>query len=456
MSFGFKLIVPCALTLYLAAACVPDLDSLSATYSANSIGGTGGTDENPEGGTGNIGTGGTSANLKVCENGVKDSKESDVDCGGTSTCDRCKANSKCTSNNDCDSKLCKSGRCTAASCTDNVLNQDETGTDCGGTCLPCDLGVACASNDGCTSEYCLEGVCADHCGSGAREADETDIDCGGSCPTACADKDKCVEATDCKSQICTNLRCAVASCNDGVKNQTESDIDCGGVCSSTKPCPTSAKCNSEADCASWICNGAGKCVADTVVVEADAVIDDYEDGDITNLPALGGRAGNWYAYGDGTGSGLIAEAVSINRGASIKGLHTKGKDFGNWGSGVGCDLAHGTSEKLPYDASAYKGVTFWAKGTGVTTLNVAFPDIDTDNLVKGKTCTTCDHHYYKSVPLTAAWQRINIAFADLALEPGNLPTPVPAFKPEALSSVQFRMTAGANYDVYIDDLAFVK
>ena len=461
MSLGFKLIVPSVLALSLAGACVPDLDSLSAEYSATSSGGSGGKGVvNPEGGSntsnaGNTSTGG-SGPVDTCTNGNKDSKESDVDCGGTSKCDRCTKGFKCTANNDCESAICKGGNCTAASCTDNVQNQDETGVDCGGTCLPCEVNQPCKANADCEGFYCLDGLCADHCTSGITEPSETDKDCGGSCEP-CDDKLKCNNEADCKSKICTNGKCVVPTCNDGVKNQGESETDCGAICAPAKACGVGVHCNSEADCESWICSGTtAKCVADTVVVAANNMIDDFEDGVITSLPALGGRLGNWYAYADSSGgTGLLAEATIINRGASKQGLHTKGKNFTQWGSGVGCDLAHGGSDKLTYDASAFTGVTFWARGTGLTSLNVAFPDIDTDKLVKGKTCMEeCDHHYFKSVPLTTAWARYNIAFADLSLEPGDKPAPT-AFRPDAVSAIQFRMVQGSDYEVYIDDLGFV-
>src|SRR6478736_5981884 len=419
MSFGFKLIVPSVLALCVASACTPDLDSLcaqstcaQATFAANSVGGTGGSDGNPEGGTdstNNAGSGNATA-VDTCTNKVKDSKESDVDCGGLSKCDRCTKNAKCTSNNDCESDYCKNGRCTEPTCTDGVLNQDETGTDCGGkTCGPC------------------------------------------------ADTKGCKAASDCTSKLCVNSSCQKASCTDQVLNQDESDIDCGGACAATKPCSVGLRCNSEADCASWICSTTtAKCVADAVADKygPNDIIDDFEDGDISTLPALGGRVGNWYAYGDGTGSGL-AEALVVNRGASKQALHAKGMNFSKWGSGVGTDINH-SSDKLPYDASAYVGVTFWARSaTGTAALNVALPDIDTDALTKGKTCTTCDHHYFKAVTATTAWQRFTIMFADLSLESGDAPEPT-AFKPGAMSSVQFRFAPGTAYDVYIDDLAFLK
>jgi hypothetical protein len=185
-----------------------------------------------------------------------------------------------------------------------------------------------------------------------------------------------------------------------------------------------------------------------VTVAPADIIDDFEDGDF-NVAPLGGRVGNWYEFGDGTGT-YSFDVASINRGASQKGMHTKGKDFSNWGAGLGVDML---SAKTPYNASAYSGVTFWARAAATLAVLVVFPDVDTDP--GGKLCTACDHHYNKGVQVTTAWQRFNVNFADLNLESGTKPEPT-GFKPEGLISVQFRMAPGQSYELYVDDLAFVK
>jgi hypothetical protein len=453
MSSALKLLIPGVLALYFAAACAPDLDSLSASYTA-----AGGA-PNGEGGSGNTAGG---APIDKCENGKTDSNESDTDCGGTSLCVRCAKNAICKANRDCESQQCMNGHCTQPSCTDELKNQDETGIDCGGTCLPCDIDTPCETNADCSGQYCLDGVCADHCSSNVKESDETDKDCGGATCDPCEDTKGCKAASDCKSTICSNQKCQVATCTDQVQNQNESDKDCGGVCSATKPCAVSQHCNSSADCESWICVATtGKCAADSVVVAAADIIDDFEDGDLTGIPPLDGRVGNWYAYGDPS-SVATQDVATVNRGKSHLSLRTKGKMFSGWGSGVGVDLAHGSGDKLTYDASDYIGVTFWARAVvpedqTAVTLSVILPDIDTDKLVKNKTCTECDHHYLKGgIQLTDDWQRFVVSFDDLTLEPGGLPTPVPAFNKAALSSVQFRLASGQEYDIYIDDVAFVK
>ncbi|HEX2673749.1 MAG TPA: carbohydrate binding domain-containing protein [Polyangiaceae bacterium] len=457
MSLGFKLIVPSVLALSLAGACVPDLDSLSAEYSATSSGGSGGSGAvNPQGGSntsnaGRTNTGGSGV-VDTCTNGDKDAKESDVDCGGTSKCDRCTKGHKCTMNSDCVSVFCKAGNCTDPTCTDKVQNQDETGIDCGGPCLPCAIDEPCKESRDCESDYCQDSVCTDHCLSTIKDADETDKNCGGESCGPCDDTKNCGEARDCKSLICTNGKCIAATCNDGVKNQGESEIDCGAPCAPAKACGLGVHCNSEADCASWVCSPTtAKCIADNVVVAPADIIDDFEDGDFT-VAQLGGRNGNWYVYSDKTPAGTLGfDVVGIARGASLKGIHTKGKDFTNWGSGMGVNMqASGTTG---YNASAYSGVTFWARAAAAQSVLVVFPDVDTDPT--GGLCTSCDHHYNKAVQVSTGWQRFTVNFADLALEGGTVPQPT-AFKPEGLISVQFRFAPGQNYELFIDDLAFLK
>jgi hypothetical protein len=78
-------------------------------------------------------------------------------------------------------------------CNNKVKDSDETGIDCGGSCLEC------------TSP-------PDSCRNGLKDSNETGIDCGGVCPTPCP------------PDHCTN----------GVKDSDEAGIDCGGSCLS---CP---------------------------------------------------------------------------------------------------------------------------------------------------------------------------------------------------------------------------
>ncbi|XXT16713.1 SUMF1/EgtB/PvdO family nonheme iron enzyme [Sorangium sp. So ce429] len=164
-------------------------------------GGTGG-----QGGGGGSGTGGGAS----CSNGVKDSNESDLDCGGG--CAPCRVGQACADGTDCDSLSCVGGRCLGPSCSDGVKNGDETDTDCGALCAGCAPGDGCARSTDCRELVCAEQIClASSCSDGVKNGRETDIDCGGpECSTRCPAGQRCGVGTDCATSICnsTSRTCA--------------------------------------------------------------------------------------------------------------------------------------------------------------------------------------------------------------------------------------------------------
>jgi hypothetical protein len=240
-------------------------------------------------------------------------------------------------------------------------------------------------------------------------------------------------------------------------NQDESDKDCGGVCAATKPCGVGIHCNSEADCESWICSATtGKCVADTVVVAPGDIIDDFEDGNFT-LPTLGGRSGNWYLFSDKTiGASESYDVAIINRGASKEGLHFKGKGFTNWGSGVGTFLQ---SSNAPYDASAYAGVTFWARGVspvGPVKLNLTVNEALVAS--QGGACpdTGACIRPYLTFEVTDEWTEHTFAWADFMPGEAAVGTPIPAAV-DTLYGLDFGLTndnMARDLELAVDDFAF--
>jgi hypothetical protein len=208
----------------------------------------------------------------TCTDGVKNGTETDVDCGG-SCATKCGVNQGCGNGGDCSSKSCPTTPtprvCAAASCSDKIVNQDETGVDCGGTMSMCS---ACPDGQGCgtTNAFCVSGfcnptshVCAEvGCGDGFKNGSETDVDCGGSCDTSgatCKAGQKCNVPADCKDGVCATT-CQAPTCSDKAQNQSESDIDCGGPnCSA---CADGKKCGKNSDCVNLSCP-AGACLAPT-------------------------------------------------------------------------------------------------------------------------------------------------------------------------------------------------
>ena len=97
-------------------------------------------------------------------------------------------------------------------CDDGILNGDETGIDCGGSC------AACAT-----------------CDDGILNGDETGVDCGGSC-AACATCDDGILNGDETGIDCGGSCAACATCDDGILNGDETGVDCGGP--DCEPCQT--------------------------------------------------------------------------------------------------------------------------------------------------------------------------------------------------------------------------
>ncbi len=92
----------------------------------------------------------------TCSDGIQNGDEVGVDCGGLCAA-RCPMDTPCTGHDECQSGFCHptTGLCTAPTCTDGFLNQDETAVDCGGVCgATCTDGVDCGSNEDCVSGQC--------------------------------------------------------------------------------------------------------------------------------------------------------------------------------------------------------------------------------------------------------------------------------------------------------------
>jgi hypothetical protein len=239
-------------SVLLGVSCLtPDFDGLDPAPAGAGGAHSGG---NASGGASMGGEGGNPI-ADHCKNTTLDDGETDVNCGAE--CPPCEVDRICTYNSDCQTDNCLAGRCQEPTCRDNVVNQDETDSDCGGlTCDGCETGENCLKDSDCESQSCKSGKCeAASCSDHKKNNDETDVDCGGTaCESRCDVGNGCKLGSDCLQPSITDpptARCVnepasssnkvcrldcppkTGDCNeqasDGCETRTETSLaHCGG------------------------------------------------------------------------------------------------------------------------------------------------------------------------------------------------------------------------------------
>ena len=138
------------------------------------------------------------------------------------------------------------------------------------------------------------------------------------------------------------------------------------------------------------------------------------------------------------------------RGGSQGALHTTGTGFTMYGGGFGVVLVPQGLYSLPVDASAYRGITFWAKGTtasGLLTLELS----TAETVPNCGYCTNCYDNFKKSVALTADWTQYTINWSEVVQ--AGYGVPQVAFNPAHLTNINF--ITPTSWDFWIDDPSFV-
>ena len=196
--------------------------------------------------------------------------------------------------------------------------------------------------------------------------------------------------------------------------------------------------------------------SELAIARGDApLIEDWEAKD-SNVLLLDGRKGSWANYDDGTGkqnppvrSPLFPSRIPGGRGASKSALHLSGGRFSDWGVTFGAELA----DQACYDASAYAGIEFWAKGPGKIKVGVQM--IDVQDVKYGGLCRNdCYNSHRKAVTLGKGFQKYTIPWDDLKqLYQAGPPI---ALDPKRIRFLEFGIAAeDTPFDVWIDDVSFL-
>jgi hypothetical protein len=183
------------------------------------------------------------------------------------------------------------------------------------------------------------------------------------------------------------------------------------------------------------------------------LIDDFEDGN-GQILVDEGRDGYWHIVSDNSENGQLSmddpplpESGGPNQ--SSRALHLAGSNFTEWGAGFSVELR---AESLPYDASSYAGLKFWARGAPA--LRVIFVQQD---LATGHACATCSmsstecgSFYGQQITLTDTWTQYTIPWAEL----GQATAGITPFAPSQLMLLNFETPAAEQFELWLDDVSF--
>jgi len=201
---------------------------------------------------------------------------------------------------------------------------------------------------------------------------------------------------------------------------------------------------------------------------SETLIDNFELKPEAGIPTCQGRAGRWYPFNDqdpGTeqvprpGARFLYEAVEQGSALRTHGrCQASAPSDSRWCAGIGVDLNNrsgNASDKRPYSAAArgYTGIRFRARlgPTAVSNeVTLRFPDIHTEPTV-GK-CNRCFDDYLIELQLKPTWEVYTVHWSDLR----HLGSTSGDFAQDAIIAIYWRFHPGATFDLYLDDVEFIR
>jgi hypothetical protein len=233
----------------------------------------------------------------------------------------------------------------------------------------------------------------------------------------------------------------------------------GAACDPATMCCTSAKCP---------CPYPAGAAANMTIADMEASSTMFKTATVMTAN------GYWDWSNDGTGMVTPASTATLMTsapGANGTGmaLHVTATGHTGWGAALAAELSNG----CPFDASAYGGISFYAKGTSTVLegmnkllVLVGMPEfIPTEN---GGFCNdtvmppdmNCYARHRVQIDLTPDWKQYTIAWKDLA--PPTYLVGGPMFNPNRIRDIVFNasgpspaMTPAATFDFSVDELKFV-
>ncbi|HVJ17089.1 MAG TPA: hypothetical protein VM686_16725 [Polyangiaceae bacterium] len=210
------------------------------------------------------------------------------------------------------------------------------------------------------------------------------------------------------------------------------------------------------------------CPDPSEVIDPTAVIDDMEDTN-PNVLRIGDRTGAWWTASDETPGGTLVppfggpaspEALPEPRCGSQYAMHITGQGYNEWGAMLGLSFVYDPAGTVFYDASAWEGITFWARIGDTSTNQVRFAITDVTSDPAGGVCVedgppgeACyDTFGVPLMGLDVVWKRYKIPFRGLSQRGFGIQAE--AVESSQLNNLNFNFEPGAIFDLSIDDIAF--
>lgn len=199
------------------------------------------------------------------------------------------------------------------------------------------------------------------------------------------------------------------------------------------------------------------------------LVDDLESQS-GHIPALNSRSGSWFTYNDKLDGGTQtpspdAAFLPVATMPPLGGSSYSAETFGNCLSYAGMGFTLNDPPSGPnagirstYDATAYVGVTFWARvGSGSTT-QVRFNVLDRNTDSAGGVCTVdggvCSDYFGANLTLTTSWSQQILYFSALHQQGFGVPGELSVDKAH-LYGMNFQVNGKVTYDVWVDNIYFI-
>lgn len=205
-----------------------------------------------------------------------------------------------------------------------------------------------------------------------------------------------------------------------------------------------------------VTESAGRCQGVPALAE-DAMLADFEQDSIFLRP-VPQRHGVWYMANDGSPDGKqVPESFAAERGGyagSNYAAHYRVEGFSDWGAVVGFQLRYVPEEgiKCPFNAEAFDGLSFMARGSGRIRVNLAVPEtVPSDQ--EGRCQRGCWDSHGSFVFLSDEWKLHRLPWSSFAQQGWGSAA---RLNVKELLGVNFSVLRGDQpADVWLDDVQFM-